>query len=196
MRRFLSLLLAFSFALLAPDSASAQSVLPEAGDRAITFGLPSGGGAGFGLRWMQTETRNFGLDVELDGVFRSFEDEDDEDETDFSVVVSPNVRWYRGDQDGPVVPFIGIDGRLGYSTTDGRGAPSFSEDLTRYELGASAFVGVEWFPLEAISIAGSTGFGVSWFRERADDERFAPFRDVDSLELRAFRSDLRISLWY
>ena len=168
--------------LLLPAAARAQSVLPDPGDRALSFSLPSGGGYGFGLRWMRSDGRSLGLDVTPSLDWRRNET-DDESETTWALSIRPELRLYRGDAAGPVVPFAQYRLSVGYS--------SHTQDRYGFGVGADVGIGVEWFPLEAMSVSGSTGLGLDYSRQGGGASP-----TTENVTLQSFRSELRIALWY
>lgn len=159
---------------------------PEVGTYGVAFNLPDGGGAGFGLRKMISERTNLGIDVTLDLDRREFEDEaiGTDAATDWSIAVSPDLRLYR-DARGPVVPFLEIDALLGYAEE--------SDVRSGITVGAGAGIGVEWFPLDGMSISGSTGVSARFSHDESDTASPA---SRDQFLVTAFRSQLTLNLYF
>ena len=93
-----------------------DSVLPASGSYGVSFSLPSGGGASFGLRKMLSPTTNAGLEIQFGFAWH------DQDvpsaprpaRTSFTLGVSPDVRLYRGSA-RPVVPFLELGATFTYN---------------------------------------------------------------------------------
>ena len=133
-------------------AAQSDSVLPASGSYGVSFGLPSGGGAAFGVRKMISSTTNAGLEIQIDFAW-SDNAPAGAQRTRFALGVSPDLRLYRGSS-GPVVPFL----ELGLAFTYQNGPADFWGVNNAVGVG----LGVEWFPLEAISVSGSTGARASY----------------------------------
>ena len=163
--------------------AQAGNTLPPPGSYALSFALPDGGGAGVGIRKMLSNQRSVGLELQLGASWQEFDDAVGEDHSHSSVNLglSPDLRLYRR-QSGPVIPFIewttGIRYRNGANdawAVDGR-------------LGMG--LGVEWLPLPAMSISGTTGFVVTAQHQSS--------RGLDSrgIMFGAVRSQLSMNLYF
>ncbi len=144
-------LLAAAVLALLPLPAFAQSrtALPQVGQHGLTFAVPNGGGAAFGIRKMLSPRANDGLEVGL-GLSRSHTSGQSAT-THENVSVRPGVRLYEGTA-GPVVPFLHLFGVVSY---DKQGSAwSLSG-------GAGAGIGVEWFFADRVSLSGYTGAAVT-----------------------------------
>lgn len=161
-----------------PDS----SPLPPEGSYGLSFRLPDGGGAGFGFRTMLSPTLNAGVQLDVSYSRRERTDGDTGDTTSsaWGVAVRPDVRLYRW-YTGPVVPFIEVGGTFGYSEGE-RGS-------WRWEAGGRLGLGVEWFPLESMSISGSTGIDGGYSHSQR------PGRANREIRFGAFRSELLLNLY-
>jgi hypothetical protein len=134
-----------------PFSAFGQSkdALPEVGQHAVSFALPNGGGATFGIRKMISPTMNAGLEVGLD-LTRSHTSGSSASHME-AVSVQPGVRIYKGAA-GPVVPFLHL-----------YGLASYQKQASAWNLtgGVGAGLGAEWFAADHVSLAGYTGLMAS-----------------------------------
>jgi hypothetical protein len=178
-----SLLLTTLVALALPLLASAQdrASTPPPGSHAVTFSLPDGGGAGFGVRRVLGSGANAGLEL-LIGVSRSSTDTPTGELTssNYQVGLAPDIRLYRGSS-APVVPFVELSGEIRYLKSD-------DDDWVLRGV-AGAGLGVEWFPLPSISVSGSTGL-------RLDLARADGATTSNTLQLGAGRSALRLNLYF
>lgn len=179
------LVLLFGILGLFPESVvgQTQSPLPDPGSYGISFSLPSGGGAGFGIRRMLTGQRSLGAEIQLGLSWQDvdYPDNDEDSRTAFGIGVSPDLRLYRGTS-GPVVPFIEVEGTISYQRSSG-GAWGMGA-------GAGVGLGVEWIPLEGMSISGSTGIAADFGHN--DNHG----RSADRLSVGLFRSELKLNLYF
>lgn len=187
-RRSLVALLGLSLTAVLGGPLHAQSSLPAAGDRAIHFALPSGGGAGLGFRWMLEDNRSLIVDVwaSLSEVVR----EEAVDAQGRVVSLSGEYRWFRGDLSAPVVPFLALDGEFTYRRSNS------ALDDRRVGSSVVAALGAEWFPLESMSVSGTTGIGLGWEHWFGDEIRFSSVPSLHEFRVFSFRSGLVISFWY
>jgi len=160
-----------------------QALLPDPGSYGVSFSLPSGGGAGFGVRRMLTGQRSLGAEIQLGLSWQDvdYPDSEEDSQTSFGIGVSPDLRLYR-DAKGPVVPFVEVEGTISYQRSPG-GAWGMGG-------GAGAGLGVEWIPLEGMSISGSTGIAADF------DHNDNHGRSADRLSVGLFRSELKLNLYF
>jgi hypothetical protein len=179
-----SLLLTALVALALPLLVSAQdrASTPPPGSHAVTFSLPDGGGAGFGVRRVLGSGANAGLELLL-GVSRSSTDTPTGEVTssNYQVGLTPDIRLYRGSS-APVIPFVELSGEVRYLNGDG-------DDWT-LRGGVGVGLGVEWFPLTSISVSGATGIRLDL--ARAENLPAT----TNTLQLGAGRSALRLNLYF
>jgi hypothetical protein len=183
-RTTLVVALGVALAAVAVDSpeAAAQSAVPEVGSYAVMFSLPEGGGAGFGIRKMRGPTTNVGLEVQVGASHRWVSGEfAPSDDTSWSLGLRPDVRLYRR-TDGPVVPFLEWHGRVGYGGS--------SNDAWSLSTALGVGLGVEWFPLEDMSVSGSTGVAGMYARNSNTSSAGS------QLSFGAFRSELTLNLYF
>lgn len=167
-----------------PGHARAQEghPLPAEGSYGISFNLPEGGGGGFGFRRMLSPRKSVGVDVTLGYSWQRTEDGGvSETRTFKGVGVGSDLRYYRRAR-GPVVPFLEVGGALGYSDP--------ADDSWSTSLRGNFDLGVEWLPLDGMSISGSTGVGALWGHSKSQG------RTHDDLVLNASRSVLQLTLYF
>lgn len=160
-----------------------RSVLPEAGSHGISFSLPSGGGASFGIRKMLSASTNGGIDLSL-GVNHAKTETGgvSNSATTTSVSVRPGARLYHASA-GPVAPFLHLYGLVSYVN-----GPN---DMWTLGGGAGVGVGAEWFPLEHMSISGYTGLDAM-----VEHEHDTGGTTADQTVLRAATSGLSLNLYF
>jgi len=180
-----SLLVLAAFVCAVPAHARAQNgrPLPAVGSYGVSFSLPQGGGAGFGIRRMLSGSRSAGLDVQLGVSWRKLDDAQGEERsrTSFALSLNPDLRLYRR-MSGPVVPFVEIDGRVGYRNAH--------NEAWVVDGGGGVGLGVEWLPLPAMSISGSTGLAWTVGHQRSGGS------SENSVTFGVFRSELSLNLYF
>lgn len=185
-----SVIVGLVLVLSAPVGAYAQEehTLPPEGTYGLSFRVPwgEGGGAGLGFRRMLSSNRSLGMDVTLGYTWSRHEYENEfgsEDGTasSYSVGLNSDVRFYRS-QRGPMVPFVEVGGGAAYSNSPG--------DAWASNLAGRVGVGVEWLPLERVSIAGSMGGAVEWGHSTSGSST------SDSVRLHVVRSDLVLTMYF
>lgn len=174
--------------------APAQEWRPAPGDRSIEFALPSGGGGALGLWWHPAEHRAWALRLTFstNGDLRAGGDDPGLYRLNTAVGVGPAFKRYRGTI-GPVSPFIysGFGVRLHWDRTvvEG-GAPQNALLVGGYgDLG----LGVDWFPLERISIGGHTGGRLTYHVGFPENDS-EPWRHALSLQL--MTSELSFHIYF
>jgi hypothetical protein len=163
--------------------AQSQSSLPAAGSYGVSFSLPSGGGAGFGVRKMLSSIKSVGIEFQGGLSWReaSQPSGDQESRTDVRLGVSPNIRLYNRVA-GPVVPFLQVVGSLAYTS-----APN---DGWAVDGGGGVGLGVEWLPLPGMSISGTTGVNAVYRHSVGGG------LSQNSFNLGAVRSQLELNLYF
>ena len=159
--------------------------VPTAGSYGVSFGLPDGGGAGFGLRRMLSSRINAGLDVVFDVSWQDFDrpvGPQEEPRTSFHLELVPNIRLYKGSEGAIVLPFLllGLRGSYTKAPVDGWGVGA----------GAEVGLGVEWFPAPAVSVSGSTGARATYGSNSGQGYSGKFFN------LGVFRSELTLNLYF
>lgn len=136
-----------------------QEWRPGPDDHSISFALPDGGGSGPAF-WWHRDGGARGIELRLAGSGTLDVDGDYPDRYAFSgfASVGPAFKWYR-EPTGPVSPYFytgfGVQGRWGKSDVDD---PNYVQQ-TFWSLGpyARLGLGVDWFPLERVSVGGYAG---------------------------------------
>ncbi|HEX2081678.1 MAG TPA: hypothetical protein VHG08_28500 [Longimicrobium sp.] len=173
----------------------------QKGTWSLSFLAPvyGGGGTGeFGV-WEMVGSRTnvgLGLGVSVGGI--DVEGDRDQTEALTAVSVGLNVRRYLV-APREVTPYLQGTASIG-------GSYQRREDSSGYEFedrgvdgGLSAAVGVEWFPVRRMSVAGHTGFGIHTRRfeqhqEAPDGTEFD--QDGSSLHVRSFTTALTLHIYF
>ncbi|HEX2188637.1 MAG TPA: hypothetical protein VHG51_07040 [Longimicrobiaceae bacterium] len=178
----------------AQDPAGAPNGLRK-GAYSLSFGLPSGGPlaghAGLGFWKMVSDRTNLGVTLDLRRTRTEAENPGGQQEgRDFGAGVGVQAKRYL-DATRAVAPFLG--GRVG-------GGYRFTEQSTGgsavgsegWRAGAGAGVGLEWFPVRSVSLAGGTGLDVVYYRSR----NLAGEADSSTLSVGTFSTDLSLQIWF
>lgn len=186
MRLFVTLGLLLGVAA-SPSALRAQeaSRLPSPGAYGLSFRIPEGGGAGFGIRKLLSQHTNAGLDVLVDWSWRDtdrpFGPQQDA-ETSFRLGLVPNLRLYK-QISNDVLPFllVGATGDYANGPNDGWG----------WGVGSQLALGVEWFPASGVSLSGVAGMRIAY--RYSTDGQGSSIRLVD---VGAFRSELMLNVYF
>ncbi|HZG42090.1 MAG TPA: outer membrane beta-barrel protein [Longimicrobium sp.] len=173
----------------------------QKGAWSLSFDVPSyGGGAGggaFGGWKMVGERTNLGLLVRIHANDR--DDSTEESETDqrsSSLAVGLHARRY-APTIRDVTPFLaaGIEGYTGRSTQRHNDA---SVTGRGYGASAQAGVGVEWFPVRRVSLAGHTGAEVRIYTSSSevDTDNGPRENDQSALDFATFTSRLSLQIYF
>jgi len=157
--------------------------IPEPGRYGLSFRLPEGGGTGFGIRRIMTERINLGLEITFDYAWAETRGEPlDLKSSGRSMGIHPDLRFYLRTT-GRIVPFLMVAAGIDHakSPTD----ESFLGYLGR------AGIGAEWFPVDRVSVVGSTGVGMTYSHlERTQN------RERNNFDLTMFRSAITLNLYF
>jgi hypothetical protein len=155
--------LAFALAvpvLLLATSQPVQAQAPQGlarGTLSLEFALPDGGGSNFGL-WNQVGTStSIGWNV---GFAYSSDDTDIAERSQLRISVGPELKEHFSIRPR-VAPFYRF-GIFGLYDRDIRTQDELENRETAWGVGGSVALGVDWFPLDQISIGGHTGFRVDY----------------------------------
>lgn len=194
--------------------AAAQEWRPAPGDRSLAFDLPaavvigptrgpSGSGdpaaressVGFGVWWQQSEMRALALELDA-GVHLSRHTGSaalERTGTATSVAVGPALKWYRPAA-GPVSPYLYAALRLGTSW-NGRRSGTSQPPASSWAFHAAGRLGlgVDWFPLDRISVGGFTGGRLGYGYTGSGQVRH---RRGQSLGLDLFTSGLKLHIYF
>ena len=180
--------------LLSPVWGSAQESanVPEPGSYGFSFDLPSGGGTGFGIRRMMSPSSNLGVSIVVG--YRKDDSErpaePDETRTSWSIGLRPDLRLYRRNARS-VLPFLSLEAEVGYNKQT---ADEF--EASGFKLGMGVGVGAEWFPLEEMSISGSTGVNIAYRRRTTAADILEQSLTDSALVVGLFQSALQLSLYF
>lgn len=195
------LFLALGAALAPLAPAAAQEWRPDRGDRSLAFTVPGGSRSALALWWHRSSARAAGLELGLhtNGQLYLGGSNPDEYRLQSRLDVGAVFKRY-GEPVGPVSPYLhtgfgvsavwrnqGIDEPVGESAT---------------EWGAGVYgrlgLGVDWFPLERVSLGGFTGGALHYtFLDPAD--RFGGSTDRaqrHSLAFALFTSGLALHIYF
>jgi hypothetical protein len=212
--RSLSLFAAFAAPLLLSIPARAQDAAAAAaadttprtslqkGTWSLSFQAPvygSGGGSGeFGVWEMVGSRTNLGftLIVGVSGV--DYEGDRDQTDATTTVGVGLNLRRYVVEP-REVTPYVQGTASIGGSYSRRDDSAGYSSEDRGVDVGLSAAVGAEWFPVRRMSVAGHTGFGISMRRfeqhqEAPDGKEFD--QDGSSMHFRSFTTALTVQIYF
>lgn len=149
------LLLALAILTSAP-SASAQNAAARADHTFVVSGAP-----GVGLFWRHSRATDLGIFVSGSVLSR-------DDRSAANLDVRPTLRRYWATTER-LTPYtdVAVIGSLVRQRIDSQGLGGSIKDRT-LGLGLEAALGVEWFPIERVSVGGHAGLRVDhqWIRER------------------------------
>ncbi|TVR66515.1 MAG: hypothetical protein EA422_01955 [Gemmatimonadales bacterium] len=152
----------------------------DSGARSLSFGIDGSGTAEAGIWFFVTDRTNLGLLGSLN--WFSEDRRNDDDRSGLSLTLGPRAKWYLASV-GSTAPFWygGLDFGHVRDSREGR------DDRTGRVLGLEAGFGVDWFPLDRVSLGGWTGV-------RLQDERFPS--DDTRTRLDTFTTGLRVHLYF
>ena len=156
--------------LRAQEADSARTSLVP-GTYSLSFGIPGygsvGGSGTYGFWRMMSPRTNLGLFVQINGTQSEttveFSDTTSDRETDdknFTITAGPAIRRYVTTTER-VAPYVYGSVQAGYTTSRRRADPNYQERSSGMRGVAEAGVGLEWFPVRAISFSGHTGLQAS-----------------------------------
>jgi len=158
-RSFLTSTLAVPAILLA-TSQPLQGQAPQGlarGTLSLELALPEGGGGNFGL-WNQVGTStSIGWNV---GFAYSRDETDIAERSQLRISVGPELKEHFSIR-SRVAPFYRF-GIFGLYDRDTRTQDELENRETSWGVGGSVALGVDWFPLDQISIGGHTGLRVDY----------------------------------
>lgn len=184
-----------------------QGPLAERGTWALGFDLRSGEGSSFSLWRVQSPKTALGLEASLDWR-RNESDLKSPSRGEWryqslSVELRPTLKRYRPLRDG-IAAYVygqGLGGFSGSSRDDGGSTRETSTSMI--DLGVGLGLGVDWFPLERISVGGRTGLSLSysfgdsrsWVSSSLGVSTAHPSTDRD-LDLRVFVSKVTALVYF
>lgn len=131
----------------------------EPGRRAIEVQVPDGASSSIAIWWVRSPERQVGLNTSFS--VTSDRAADGERRTSWGFGIGPTFLRQLASV-GPLVPHW----RLGASV--GAGGSSSPSSPRTVSLAGRGGVGVEWFPVDRVSIGANVGAGVNFSRQSAD----------------------------
>jgi hypothetical protein len=168
--------------LLSPPVLEAQSPAPVSqGTRSLSFGIDGSGSGEAGIWYFISDRSNLGLLGTLDWVSED-RGGNRSDRSQFTLGLGPRIKWYV--VGGPrIAPFW--YGGLGFTHT--RRSEEGESDRSSRGAGIDGGFGVDWFPVDQMSIGGWTGLRFSSDRAENDDS---------TSRLRTVTTGLRVHLYF
>ncbi len=182
-RGFIGSALLIALALLALAAAAVEAQAPQAlspGTRSLSFGIDGSGTSEAGIWYFLSQRSSVGLLGSLD--WMSEDRGADDDRSHLEMTLGPRVKWYLTNP-ARVAPFW----HGGFSFGHVRSSREGREDRTGRTLGVEGGFGVDWFPVEQMSVGGWTGL-------RLRDERL-PSGDTRT-RLTTLTTGLRVHLYF
>lgn len=180
---------------------AAQDWRPGPDDHSLAFALPDGGGSAFAL-WWYGERGGWGM--ELDAHINASLDTGGRSPDRFvartTFSAGPAFKRYR-EAAGPVSPFLysGFGVRGGYDRSDVDDPDVPTTTAWRVGLYGRLGLGVDWFPLERVSIGGYTGMEAFYHFAAHDSGPSLPYPgdgDRHSGGLDLFTSSLTLNVYF
>ncbi len=151
------------------------------GTRSLSFGIDGDGSTEAGIWIFISERSNLGLLGTLDWVSVDRE-APRSDRSDFRLGLGPRIKWYIPGS-ARVAPFW--FGGLEFSHT--RRTEGDEDEQTTRGLGLDGGFGVDWFPVDQMSVGGWTGLRLTTDRAENDDT---------TTRLRSLTTGLRVHLYF
>lgn len=170
-----------AFVMSPPVTAEAQVPAPVSeGTTSLSFGIDGNGSGEAGIWLFISDRTNLGLLGRLDWVSEE-RNPPRSDRTELTFGIGPRVKWYL--MGSPrVAPFwFG-----GFDVTHTRRSED-DEDRTSRGIGFDGGFGVDWFPVDQMSVGGWTGLRIS--SDRAENE------DTTS-RIRTLTTGLRVHIYF
>jgi hypothetical protein len=151
------------------------------GTRSLSFGIDGSGSGEAGLWIFISERSNLGILGTLDWISEDRESPRS-DRTHFSLGLGPRIKWYVAGSPR-VAPFW--FGGMQFSHT--RRTEDDEDDHTTRGLGLEGGFGVDWFPVDQMSVGGWTGLRLTTDRAENDDT---------TTRLRTLTTGLRVHVYF
>jgi len=125
-------------------------------------------------------------------------DDSDQDSHASDITVGPALKLY-GRADGPVRPYTYAQVSAGYasgtSTSIDPLGGAFEIKSHEWDFGAGVGLGLEWFPIERVSLGGHAGILGQWVRSTIENPT-GPDSKAHGAVLSTFTSGLRAQLYF
>ena len=174
----------------AADTTSRPNSL-AAGARSFSFGIPQSGSGSFGYWKMTSDRTALGVqaDVQLSHSNRTTPGFPDGTGTTSGAALGVNLRRYAR-TDMRVAPFAQVGVNAGYRRNTAQIDSVSLAHIHSVVGGVQAGVGVEWFPVREVSVAGMTG--LSLFAQRSSDHAM----HVTDVGFSTFTSSLALHIYF
>lgn len=204
MKRLVSAAVAAALALCASAAHAQSSADPDSlfnplrkGARSLSFTAPLDGGTGEAGIWRMVDDKtNVGILVGL-GAARSNLDVDDAgsiDNTQLNLSIGVGVRRY-GNPYGQVSPYV-MSAAYVFGSQQTQGPDDAEIKVRNLGVGARGGLGVEWFPVRRVSIAGETGARLQLNRQTVDRDDEDDDATSTGLNLSTFTSGLSVQIYF
>lgn len=176
----------------ATDAAAQEADAAERRARSISLAVNDGIEIGYWTRL--SERSDLGLNV---GVALETLGNDDTEQSLLSISFEPAIKRY-ATADGPFLPYgygslIFSYGRLTSGVTQGGADVEITRDQQRY--GASAGIGMDWFPAQRISVGGHAGLAGGYQSTEAGGDFFQEDGEQTGFFVNTFSSGIRVHLY-
>lgn len=177
--------------LLFAGAAHAQDAADSAGTHDNALSLGFGNGSAIGL-WHRFSPRlQLGLEVAADRNTTQIPGSGSDPERQTTLSIQPAVKLY-GANLGPLRPYGYAALRAQWATHDFNGD---ANHFTTHGFGGGVGIGIDWFPVERVSIGGHAGVNALWSRDRMSSTGF-PDTKVSHTDFGTFDSGLRVQLFF
>jgi len=163
-----------------PTEAQTPATISQ-GTKSLSFGIDGDGSAEAGIWLFISDRSNLGLLGTLDWVSED-RSSPRPDRTQFTLGIGPRIKWYVTGAPR-VAPFwFG-----GLAITHTRRTEEGEDDRTSRGVGLEGGFGVDWFPVDQMSVGGWTGVRLGSERAENDDR---------TTRLRSFTTGLRVHIYF
>lgn len=171
-----------------PASAQRRPEPLREGTYSLAFTIPTASTTSFGIWRLFSDRTAVGLDVNFNYRSEEHEAQGRVNEADgFSVHIGPALKRYFSPE-RTVAPFLYGAATVGYSQADLR-TFTRNEDREAFDASGALGLGVDWFPLDRLSIGGFTGLTAGYSTtDRPGDHQ--------AWSVRTFRSDLVMHIYF
>jgi len=163
-----------------PTEAQTPATISQ-GTKSLSFGIDGDGSAEAGIWLFISDRSNLGLLGTLDWVSED-RSSPRPDRTQFTLGIGPRIKWYVTGAPR-VAPFW--FGGLAFTHT--RRTEEGEDDRTSRGVGLEGGLGVDWFPVDQMSVGGWTGIRLGSDRAENDDR---------TTQLRSFTTGLRAHIYF
>jgi hypothetical protein len=174
-----ALLSAFSHTALAQE----EPGVADRGGHSILVGWGSSGSIGYWRRLSDRTDLGFEVGVSLS---------DNDDTYSRALSLRPGIKRYLSSPDADVAPYIFVGLAAQWGRVDSGGA----FDLSTRALGALGAVGVDWFPVQRVSIGGHLGIQGLLTRQERSGLSPLPDEELSGYDVATYSSGVRVSFYF